>query len=92
LSVEEVSEYLLQVAETPRIQSPIESGERIMKRCHATTAGSIASCDVLKRRYAPGHFEIDEYCKTNEHRKSPLYLRGIISLDQAENHSTSVHF
>ena len=53
-----------------------------MKCAHLSTARAIISCRALRIRYLPSEFEIEEYCRTNEHRKCPLYLRGIVLMDR----------
>jgi hypothetical protein len=31
------------------------------------------SCDVIRPRYTPSEFEVDEYCATEQHLRCPLY-------------------
>ncbi len=62
-----------------------------MKCAHLTIARAILACRALERRYLPSQFELAEYCRTNGHRKCPLYLKGIISTGQSESESRAAH-
>ncbi|OGW27439.1 MAG: hypothetical protein A2X59_07275 [Nitrospirae bacterium GWC2_42_7] len=37
----------------------------------------IASCKALDKPYIPSIFELDEYCRTKDHRKCPFFLLDI---------------
>lgn len=58
-----------------------------MKCAHLIASGSISACSALDRPYVPSLFELVEYCKTVDHKKCPLYLRGIICINQAESNT-----
>jgi hypothetical protein len=58
-----------------------------MKCTHLIANGSISACSALDRPYVPSLFELGEYCKTVDHKKCPLYLRGIICINQAESNT-----
>ncbi len=47
-----------------------------MKCPHLIQSGSI-SCNALDKPYFPSRFQLKEYCKTNEHKKCPFYLKDI---------------
>jgi len=91
MSAEKTGEGAAQVAQGPPDRSSFSSRERVMKCAHLTIARAILSCRALERRYLPSQFELAEYCRTNGHRKCPLYLKGIISTGQAENDSRAAH-
>ena len=55
-----------------------------MKCCHLSTARAVISCKALRMRYQPSEFEVEEYCKTNNHRKCPFYLRGIVLMERTD--------
>jgi len=46
---------------------------------------SISSCKAFDKPYVPSLFELEEYCRTKEHRKCPFYLKDVIKLDTLEN-------
>lgn len=50
---------------------------RIYKCTQLTVRGRRTACRALRAFYVPSSFEMQEYCKTNEHRKCPFYLKGI---------------
>ena len=37
-----------------------------------------ASCKAFEIPYTPSMFELEEYCRTKDHRKCPLYLKDIL--------------
>jgi len=50
--------------------------EEIMK-CPHLMKWVAPFCKALDRPYVPSQFELEEYCKTKEHRKCPFYLRDV---------------
>jgi hypothetical protein len=62
-----------------------------MKCAHLTISRAIRFCAALRNRYLPSQFEIEEYCKTSDHRKCPLYLKEIISVDQTKKDLRVAH-
>jgi hypothetical protein len=65
------------------VKSISDQGES-MKCTHLTASGSISACSALEKPYVPSLFEPAEYCRKNEHRKCPLYLKGIICMNHGE--------
>lgn len=55
-----------------------------MKCTHLIINRGISACSSLEKPYVPSLFELEEYCRTNEHRKCPFYLKGIICLNLGE--------
>lgn len=48
----------------------------------------VSSCKALDKTYVPSLFELVEYCRTQEHRKCPFYLRDVVrsyELEGADN-------
>ncbi len=43
------------------------------------------SCKALDRPYFPSLFELEEYCKTKDHRKCPFYLKDIVRTNKLED-------
>lgn len=56
-----------------------------MKCIRLISRGKVSSCRALDKPYVPSLFELGEYCKTTDHRKCPLYLRGIICMDRTKS-------
>lgn len=44
---------------------------------------SISSCSANDRLYLPSIAELDSYCKDIEHKKCPVFLKGICSFNNA---------
>jgi hypothetical protein len=57
--------------------------EAIMK-CPHLIKRLIVSCKAFDAPYVPSLFEIQEYCRTKDHRKCPFYLRDIIGRNTTE--------
>ena len=54
-------------------------------KCPHLLKWSISSCKALGKPYVPSLFELEEYCRTKEHRKCPFYLKDVIKPDKVEN-------
>ena len=52
----------------------VKSGKVNMK-CPHLAKWVISSCNAVEKPYLPSLFELQEYCRTKDHRKCPLYLR-----------------
>ncbi len=55
-----------------------------MRCTHFVTRGGGAVCAALDIPYVPSLFEVGEYCKKDDHRKCPLYLKGLVCRDNGE--------
>lgn len=49
-------------------------------RCPHLFKWTVSYCKAVDRPYAPSLFELEEYCKTRDHRKCPFYLRDVIKM------------
>jgi hypothetical protein len=58
-----------------------------MKCTHLIRRKGIVECSALETPYVPSLFELGEYCRTNDHRKCPFYLKEIICIDRRESGS-----
>ena len=54
-------------------------------KCPHLLKWSVWSCKALDKPYVPSLFELEEYCRTKEHRKCPFYLQDVTKPDMAEN-------
>jgi hypothetical protein len=54
-------------------------------KCPHLLKWSISSCKALDKPYVPSLFELEEYCRTKDHRKCPFYLKDAIKLDTLES-------
>ncbi len=43
----------------------------------------VSSCKAVERPYVPSLFELEEYCRTGDHRKCPFYMRDIVRTNTA---------
>jgi hypothetical protein len=44
-------------------------------KCLFLSGKYMLSCKALREVYVPSSFEIDEYCKSIQHRMCPFYIR-----------------
>jgi hypothetical protein len=44
--------------------------------CTHLAKGKKAACRALEKAYKPSLFQLGEYCRSDEHRKCPFYLRA----------------
>jgi hypothetical protein len=84
MPAEKTGETPSRVAQGPPQQFFFDGREWVMKCEHLTISRAILSCRALGRRYLPSQFEIEEYCKTDAHKKCPLCVKRIVFVDHPE--------
>lgn len=48
--------------------------EEIMK-CPHLRRWTVAACRIDEKVYVPSVFQLEEYCKTREHKKCPFFVK-----------------
>ncbi len=87
LRKKERSKKLRRVYDEPK---PLKEEGR-MKCAHLITSCGMSACSALDNPYVPSLFELTEYCKRNEHRKCPFYLKGIICVNHIEGDARRIN-
>ncbi len=52
-------------------------------QCPHLLKWTVSACKAVERPYVPSLFELEEYCRTMDHRKCPFYLRDLVRTNAA---------
>ncbi len=45
-------------------------------KCPHLRRWTVAACRIDKKVYVPSVFQLEEYCRTGEHKKCPFFLKN----------------
>ena len=74
MSFDDMGEAPTKWCEYSKAEIPCPYMEEIMK-CPHLRRWTVAACRIDEKVYVPSVFQLEEYCKTREHKKCPFFVK-----------------